>query len=111
MENTTELKILIDVQNKMRDVWPRTTPGDVKIGHLEAIGVLPNGMSSGRPSVALFVTSSSGEKVMAETSLQNLQMAMAAFISKYGDVTDGAFQIVIGEHGMTVEIDKEVPTS
>lgn len=107
----TELKVFVDAENKMREVWPRARPGDIKVGKIDGIGVLPSGMSSGRASVAMFVTSASGEKVIAETSLRNLQMAMAAFITKYGDATDGAFTIAMTEKGLVVHIDEEVPTS
>ncbi len=57
-------------------------------GEIETIGCLPQGMQSGRTSVFLVAKlEGGGERVFLETSLRHLQMAMAAFNSRYGDET------------------------
>lgn len=53
---------------------------------------LDQGMTSGAPSVALFVEiPEQAVVVVAQTSVKLFQMAAAAMYGKYGDLTEGAF--------------------
>ena len=59
-----------------------------KRGELTDIGVLPGGMQSGLPSVSMLVRLGGTEEyVYVQVSLKTFQMAAAAFLGKYGDVT------------------------
>lgn len=53
-------------------------------GQLTRIGVLPAGMSSGRPSASLLVVLDDGRAVLAETSWRNLALAAVALIARWG---------------------------
>lgn len=59
------------------DTWPTR-------GRLTHIGVIPNGMNSGRPSAALLIELDDGRKVFAETSWRNLALAAVALIARWG---------------------------
>lgn len=62
-----------------------TDPKDVIIADKNmSIGVLPSGMTSGKPSVSMIFDLPSGEKVFAETSLRLFLTAARAFASVYG---------------------------
>lgn len=51
------------------------------------IGALEGGMVGGRPSVAIRIDLPDGRIVVAETSLRLFQMANAALLGRFGDVT------------------------
>lgn len=51
------------------------------------IGALEGGMVSGRPSVAIRIDLPDGRIVVAETSLRLFQVANAALLGRFGDVT------------------------
>lgn len=51
------------------------------------IAALSGGMSSGAPSVAIRIDLPDGRIVVAETSLRLFQMANAALLGRFGDVT------------------------
>ena len=51
------------------------------------IGALEGGMVGGRPSVAIRIDLPDGGIVVAETSLRLFQMANAALLGRFGDVT------------------------
>lgn len=51
------------------------------------IGALEAGMVSGAPSVAIRIDLPDGRIVVAETSLRLFQMANAALLGRFGDVT------------------------
>lgn len=53
-------------------------------GRLARIGVLPQGMASGRPSAAVLVVLDDGRAVLAETSWRNLSLAAVALIARWG---------------------------
>ena len=52
------------------------------------VGVLEEGMESGRPSVAMLITLENGETVLVETSLLLFQTAARAFAARYGWIAD-----------------------
>lgn len=60
--------------------------GDVlpERGTLRRIGVIPTGMTSGRPSLAMLVDLDDGRKVFVETSWRNFALAAVALISRWG---------------------------
>ena len=99
----TELKIYLELDGKLGEIAPDVRPDQLKSGQILAIGTLPGGMSSGKPSVGLTIRVEDGSVVFAETSLKNLQMACAAFIGKFGDVTDGETTIRVTAEGLTVD--------
>lgn len=51
------------------------------------IGALEGGMRGGAPSVAIRLDLPDGRIVVAETSLRLFQMANAALVGRFGDVT------------------------
>ena len=51
---------------------------------LHRIGVIPHGMRSGRPSVALLATLDDGRQVFIETSWRNFALAAVALIARWG---------------------------
>lgn len=51
------------------------------------IGALEGGMIDGRPSVAIRIDLPDGRIVVAETSLRLFQVANAALLGRFGDVT------------------------
>jgi hypothetical protein len=57
---------------------------DFKAGQLTRITILPHGMESGLPSIALGVVTDAGEKIIAETSWALLHNACRAFELRYG---------------------------
>jgi hypothetical protein len=61
---------------------------DAKDGEM-LIEVVDNGMQSGAPSVAIMMLTG-GQAVIAQTSLKLFQVAAAATLEKYGDLTGGA---------------------
>lgn len=50
---------------------------------IQRIGVLPRGMESGAPSVAIVIVTPDGKKIIAETSLKLLRAAMRTFNAVY----------------------------
>jgi hypothetical protein len=55
-----------------------------KAGNLTRITILPEGMESGLPSIALGVETEDGEKIIAQTSWALLHNACRAFEIRYG---------------------------
>lgn len=53
-------------------------------GKLTRIGVLPHGMTSGRPSAALCIVLDDGRAVFAESSWRNFSLAAVALIARWG---------------------------
>lgn len=82
------LKVLLDepawpdlAEHPERLIWLSNDEPPIQIGALEA------GMTSGRPSVAIRIDLPDGRIVVAETSLRLFQMANAALLGRFGDVT------------------------
>lgn len=65
--------------------WSDLTDRHVVSGRLEAVGAIPNGMSSGKAAVALRVELADGTVVLAETSLALLTTATRALDARHGD--------------------------
>lgn len=64
------------------DAAPWTDLGaDTTAGALERVGILPEGMESGRASVALVVRLPDGSAVIAETSLRLFRVAARAILA------------------------------
>ena len=53
------------------------------------LAVLPSGMVSGRPSVAIRIDLPDGQHVLAETSARLLCSAARAIMARYPDLFDG----------------------
>lgn len=53
-------------------------PEDGIVGHIERIGLLPNGTTKGRASVAIAVRMPNGEVIIAETTWRLLGSAVRA---------------------------------
>lgn len=76
---------IIDLKLEGEGAWPDLKDKAVK--HVTRIGVsvLPDGMASGRPSVAFRLDLPGGDVVVAETSLRALLTTMDAIVARYGD--------------------------
>lgn len=85
----TVLKVIMDMEGKAGECHPGVPPADIQMGEINAIGCLPNGMSSGKTSVGISGTLKDGTPVYMELSLKMFQMAAAAFHGRFGDETDG----------------------
>lgn len=79
----THMRIHIDGDG----CWPDLDLGgkDIDAGEVTSIACLPNGMSSGKPSVSVLLTLPDGRRVLAQTSLALLLTACGAFVAKHGD--------------------------
>lgn len=55
-------------------------------GVVEGIGVLPAGMTSGKPSIAMDIKLEDGTHAFVEMSLRQFQMASEAFRARWGSV-------------------------
>ena len=55
-----------------------------QMGTVTRIGVLPKGMESGRPSLALAVILDDGTAVIAQTSWRAFALAAVALIARWG---------------------------
>lgn len=53
-------------------------------GTLRRIGVIPHGMTSGRPSLAMLADLDDGRQVFIETSWRNFALAAVALIARWG---------------------------
>jgi hypothetical protein len=78
-----ELKIELNSEGKLTHL--KNKP--IHVAEIEMITALPQGMQSGRTSVAIIIPLKDGSYVYAETSLRLFQLATAAFTGKYGDET------------------------
>lgn len=84
-----KLQVILDgTQEEMPHVPSYRAGKKPKVGVIEAIAGMPQGMQSGKTSVALSIKLKNGQWVFAETSLKMLQMAAAALSGKYGNETD-----------------------
>jgi hypothetical protein len=59
-------------------------PGEPASGEIVRIGVIRDGMQSGRPSLAMAVRLADGRMVFAETSWRNFALAAVALIARWG---------------------------
>lgn len=80
------LDICLDMDEQGSRVAWQAAYGDVlpEHGMLRRIGVIPHGMASGRPSLALLVELDGGRKVFVETSWRNFAIAAVALIARWG---------------------------
>ncbi len=83
------IKVLLD-----EPAWPDLADKAARLTWLSGnddppiqIGALQGGMVGGRPSVAIRIDLPDGRIVVAETSLRLFQMANAALLGRFGDVT------------------------
>lgn len=68
-----------------REAWGDAYGGQLPArGTIARIGVIPHGMTSGRPSVALLIELDDGTKVFAETSWRNFTLASSALLARWG---------------------------
>lgn len=65
--------------------FPELVGKTVHKGEIVAFTALPEGMESGRASVALVIQQKNGEMVFAETSLRMFHAAARAFAARYGE--------------------------
>ena len=82
-EDPQGMTLAIDLQIEDGAWGPYLGPAPLH-GQLTRIGVLPHGMSSGRPSAGLLVVLDDGRAVLAETSWRNLALAAVALIARWG---------------------------
>lgn len=75
-----EMKVIVDGEGAFEAYQGRT----VRKGEITAVTALPQGMGSGRTSVALFIELEDGSVAFGETSLRLFQQASAAFTGRYG---------------------------
>ncbi len=86
----SEIRIIFDLEGKAAEAFGKgVKTADIITATIEAIGGLPAGMTSGKTSVGLCITTEDGKKVYAETSLKMLQMVTAGLTARYGDETGG----------------------
>lgn len=64
--------------------WRPYLGGEPLVGHITRIGVLPGGMTSGRPSLAMCVVLDDGRAVFVEQSWRNFSLAAVALIARWG---------------------------
>lgn len=64
--------------------WRPFLGDDPKVGRVTRIGVLPRGMTSGRPAVVLVVVLEDGTSVLAQASWRSLSLAMVGLIARWG---------------------------
>ena len=81
-----QLNIDLDMDRpESRASWAAAYGGTLPTrGTLRRIGVIPHGMTSGRPSAALLIVLDDGRQVFAETSWRNLAVAAVALIARWG---------------------------
>lgn len=81
--------MIINVKLDGENAWPDLRDRLEDVIHLQGppmeIAVLPDGMASGKPSVAIRIDLPDGRVVVAEISLALWQMAAAAIRGRYGD--------------------------
>lgn len=84
----TPLVLHIDLDMDLpesREAWTEAYGGTQPVrGTLHRVGVIPHGMTSGRPSVALLATLDDGRLVFIETSWRNFALAAVALIARWG---------------------------
>lgn len=88
-EKPLQLNVMLDVEENPiilpSEHGDRIEPED--LADVETVGILQNGTASGLPVVIVRIRMKSGKIVLAQTSLKLFQMANAAFLGRYGDVT------------------------
>lgn len=81
---------IINLKLEGDGAWPDLLQNTVRVvdyqGPIDMV-VLPEGMTSGKPSVALRLDLPDGTVVIVQTSLAILQTAMGAIKGRYGDVS------------------------
>jgi hypothetical protein len=82
------LNIIMDGTGAWNDLEEKITGGNLihYAGEKIQIAALPNGMKSGKPSVAFRFDLPSGTVLIAETSMALFLSAARAFRARYGDV-------------------------
>lgn len=60
------------------DPWTDLLPDPPEMGTIDRVGLLPEGMASGRPAVILLVLMPDGSKVAAQASWAQWKLAMSA---------------------------------
>jgi hypothetical protein len=81
-----QLDVDLDMDRpESRTAWTQAYGGHLPVrGTLRRIGVIPHGMTSGRPSLAMLATLDDGQQVFLETSWRNFALAAVALISRWG---------------------------
>lgn len=82
------MEILLNGENAFDDIYDVQENGTLKQGKISKIGVLPKGTEGGRPTVMMQVMVE-GKPVAMQMTLRMFQTVNSAFMSYYGDVTDG----------------------
>ena len=82
--------IPLTVHTNLEGKWPeletKMKDGSLLTGDITDVGALPNGMASGRPSVAIRIKLTNGEEVVAQTSAALFVGAANAIAARYPEI-------------------------
>lgn len=81
------MKIILEGDNALPEYAKHAEEGRIIRGEISALTALPAGMTSGLPSIGIWIELDDGRVVFGETSMRLFQTASAAFKGRYGDVT------------------------
>ncbi len=89
-----EIRLILNMEGKIAEACGGTTADPATIGRavINAIGCLPEGMSSGKTSIGMVVIDDQNRPHYCETSLKAFQIACAYFTEKFGDESGGETQ-------------------
>ena len=81
-----QLDVDLDMDRpESRAAWAEAYGGTLPVrGTLRRIGVIPHGMTSGRPSLAMAADLDDGRQVFVETSWRNFALAAVALVMRWG---------------------------
>lgn len=97
-----QLKIVMDAEGAWPDLRKKLANGKAKWLSTEgelALGVLPHGMKSGQPSVAIRIDLPNGHTVVAETSAKVLVAAAQSIMAAYPALAAESVGIQVIPHG------------
>lgn len=84
------MKVILDAQGCWPEMETARTAGKLVEVEIAEIAMLPNGMSSGAPSVAVRIDLPDGTFIFAQTSLKLLCLAADAFRVRYAALNPGS---------------------
>ena len=103
------MRIILEGGGAFPELEAAAAAGKLRDGIIEAVAVLPNGTSGGRPSVSFVVKDDRGDTVFVQMTLRMMQVMNAAFMAKYGDVTDNAMAVIGGKDAVMGWVDPDKP--